>query len=57
MFASATNVTSHMGLLPELERAWITIDHQLFLWDYIEGCEARLLDVPLADVRRIGRAS
>lgn len=33
----ATNVTSHMGLIPELERVWITIDHKLFLWDYVEG--------------------
>ena len=33
----ATNVTSHMGLIPEIERVWISIDHKLFLWDYIEG--------------------
>ncbi|EIN14134.1 nucleoporin [Punctularia strigosozonata HHB-11173 SS5] len=36
-YYNSTHVTSHMGLLPELERAWITIDHQLFLWDYVEG--------------------
>lgn len=24
-----------MGLLPEIERVWISIDHKLFLWDYI----------------------
>jgi hypothetical protein len=32
-----TSVTSHMGLMPELERAWISIDHKLFLWDYNDG--------------------
>ena len=35
---AATNVTSHMGLMPEIARVWITIDHNLFLWDYVEGC-------------------
>ncbi|PCH33730.1 nucleoporin [Wolfiporia cocos MD-104 SS10] len=34
---SSTNVSSHMGLLPEIERVWITVDHDLFLWDYVEG--------------------
>ena len=33
----ATNVVSHMGLMPEIERAWISIDHKLFLWDYVDG--------------------
>ena len=28
-----------MGLIPEIERVWITIDHKLFLWDYVEGYE------------------
>ena len=35
---TATSVTTHMGLMPELERVWISIDHNLFLWDYTEGC-------------------
>lgn len=32
-------VQSHfnMGLLPEIERAWLTVDHRLFLWDYKDG--------------------
>ncbi|TFK41242.1 nucleoporin [Crucibulum laeve] len=34
-----TNVTSHMGLMPEIERVWISIDHKLFLWDYNDGQE------------------
>ncbi|KAI5123612.1 hypothetical protein M0805_003428 [Coniferiporia weirii] len=29
----------HMGIMTEIERAWITLDHKLFLWDYIEGQE------------------
>lgn len=33
----ATSVTTHMGLMPELDRVWISIDHNLFLWDYVEG--------------------
>lgn len=24
--------------MPEIDRAWISIDHKLFLWDYIDGC-------------------
>ncbi|EPQ60591.1 nucleoporin [Gloeophyllum trabeum ATCC 11539] len=35
----SANVTSHMGLMPEIDRVWITIDHKLFLWDYVEGQE------------------
>jgi len=27
---------SFMGLLPEINRAWITVDNQLFLWDYTQ---------------------
>ncbi|KAJ2069752.1 hypothetical protein GGI08_000198, partial [Coemansia sp. S2] len=23
-----------MGLFPEIKRAWITVDHRLFLWNY-----------------------
>ncbi|KAK7064289.1 nucleoporin [Favolaschia claudopus] len=38
-FYNSANVNSHMGLMPEIERAWISIDHKLFLWDYIEGQE------------------
>jgi nuclear pore complex protein Nup155 len=26
-----------MGLMPEIERVWISIDHKLFLWDYNDG--------------------
>ncbi|KAG0257515.1 hypothetical protein BG011_003926 [Mortierella polycephala] len=26
-----------MGLFPEIERVWITIDHRLFLWNYADG--------------------
>jgi len=26
-----------MGLMPEIDRAWVTIDNKLFLWDYVEG--------------------
>ena len=26
-----------MGLLPEIERVWISIDHNLFLWNYLAG--------------------
>ena len=34
----ATNLATHMGLLPEIDRVWIAIDHNLFLWDYVDGC-------------------
>ena len=30
-----------MGLMPEIDRAWVTIDNKLFLWDYVEGCAIR----------------
>jgi hypothetical protein len=36
--ALVTSMISHMGLLPEIERAWISYDHKLFLWDYVDGC-------------------
>ncbi|THH08723.1 hypothetical protein EW145_g2498 [Phellinidium pouzarii] len=29
----------HMGIMTEIERAWIALDHKLFLWDYVEGQE------------------
>ncbi|EGO04780.1 hypothetical protein SERLA73DRAFT_164639 [Serpula lacrymans var. lacrymans S7.3] len=42
-YYNTTNVTSHMGLLPGIERVWISIDHKLFLWDYVEGQEIHSL--------------
>jgi nuclear pore complex protein Nup155 len=36
-FYNTTDVVSHMGLLSEIERVWVAIDHKLFLWDYMEG--------------------
>ncbi|KAA1468695.1 nucleoporin [Dentipellis sp. KUC8613] len=38
-FYNTTEVASHMGIIPEIEKAWIAIDHKLFLWDYVEGQE------------------
>lgn len=26
-----------MGLLPEIRRAWVTVDNQLYLWNYETG--------------------
>ncbi|ORY01953.1 nucleoporin-domain-containing protein [Basidiobolus meristosporus CBS 931.73] len=26
-----------MGFFPEINRAWITVDHRLFLWNYLDG--------------------
>ncbi|KAH8099410.1 nucleoporin [Cristinia sonorae] len=36
---STTGLQTHMGILPQLERAWISIDSGLYLWDYIGGHE------------------
>ncbi|KAH9487013.1 putative nucleoporin [Psilocybe cubensis] len=46
-YYETVNVTSHMGLMPEIERVWISIDHKLFLWDYNDGQEiASFTDQP-----------
>ena len=31
------STNSHMGIIPEIERVWISIEHKLLLWDYTEG--------------------
>ena len=28
-----------MGLFPQIQRAWITIDNKLFLWNYVDGTD------------------
>lgn len=28
----------HMGLFPEIYRAWMTIDSDIYLWDFRDGC-------------------
>ncbi|KIY50546.1 nucleoporin-domain-containing protein [Fistulina hepatica ATCC 64428] len=33
-FYNAAQVETAMGLFPEIERAWLTVNNQLFLWDY-----------------------
>ncbi|KAF8230634.1 nucleoporin [Tricholoma matsutake] len=38
-YYDSASVTSHMGLMPDIERVWVSIDHKLFLWDYIDGQE------------------
>lgn len=35
--AADSSLNSYMGIIPELERVFITIDQSLFLWDYVEG--------------------
>ncbi|KAI0053328.1 nucleoporin [Auriscalpium vulgare] len=46
-YYDSTEVVSHMGILSELERAWIAIDHKLFLWDYVDGQElSSFMDQP-----------
>ncbi|KAG5647653.1 hypothetical protein DXG03_009006 [Asterophora parasitica] len=37
-FQAVSGVT-HMGLMPDIERAWISYDHKLFFWDYVDGHE------------------
>ncbi|KAG6912027.1 hypothetical protein DXG01_000275 [Tephrocybe rancida] len=55
-FDAVSGVT-HVGLLPEIERAWISYDHKLFFWDYVDGHETSSFwedrgDV-IADVRLV----
>ncbi|KAF9015084.1 nucleoporin [Cyathus striatus] len=38
-YYDSASVTSNMGIMPQIERVWITIDHKLFLWDYNDGHE------------------
>ncbi|PPQ62740.1 hypothetical protein CVT24_000434 [Panaeolus cyanescens] len=46
-YYDSVNVTSHMGIMPEIERVWISIDHKLFLWDYNDGQEiSSFMDQP-----------
>ncbi|KAJ3361101.1 hypothetical protein GGF32_007788 [Allomyces javanicus] len=28
---------TYMGLFPDIDRAWITVDHRLFFWDYLRN--------------------
>lgn len=37
IMVEATNIQTHLGLLPDLERVWISIDSTLLLWDYVDG--------------------
>lgn len=32
-----TQARCTMGLLPEIERSWVTVDHRLLLWDWANG--------------------
>ncbi|KAG6851190.1 hypothetical protein H0H93_015200 [Arthromyces matolae] len=34
---NAVSALSHVGLLPEIERAWLSFDNKLFFWDYVDG--------------------
>jgi hypothetical protein len=38
--AAAVNHKSFLGIFPEIDRVWATIDNKLFLWDYQERCVA-----------------
>src|SRR5437762_12795435 len=32
-----TQLTTQMGLFPEIQRAYITVDNRLYLWNYLNG--------------------
>ncbi|KTW30323.1 hypothetical protein T552_00796 [Pneumocystis carinii B80] len=34
-----TECYTQMGLFPEIQRAWITVDNRLYLWNYLSGEE------------------
>jgi len=40
----ALQYTSFMGLFPEIHRAWMTIDNQLYLWNYKEMSDFTVYD-------------
>ena len=42
-----------MGLFPEINRAWITIDNRIFLWNYLNGSDVVVYD-GLDQVRNAG---
>ncbi|GAA6057256.1 hypothetical protein JCM3770_003825 [Rhodotorula araucariae] len=33
-----------MGLLPDIDRAWVTVDHRLLLWDWADGSSFSTFD-------------
>lgn len=33
----AQNFHRKLGVFPEINRVWVTIDQEFFLWDYSEG--------------------
>lgn len=39
LFEQITGVpaTCSMGLFPQIDRAWIALNNQLYLWDYVRG--------------------
>ncbi|KAI9136594.1 Non-repetitive/WGA-negative nucleoporin C-terminal-domain-containing protein [Paraphysoderma sedebokerense] len=36
--------TVYMGLFPEINRAWITFDNRLYLWNYVHGSDSYCYD-------------
>ena len=41
---SGSDCRCFMGLLPQIHRAWMTIDSRLFLWDYANGRDLTCFD-------------
>ena len=33
----ALEYKTFMGILPEIKRVWMTVDTDLYLWDYMDG--------------------
>ena len=46
---SQVESASFMGILPEINRAWISVDNRLYLWDYTSPCSYTLYN-GLSDV-------
>lgn len=34
----------HMGLFPEIERAWLSVDSNLFIWKYTDSSDLAFFD-------------
>ncbi|WWD22088.1 hypothetical protein CI109_106577 [Kwoniella shandongensis] len=48
------HLTAKMGLFPEIERAWFTVDNKLFLWDYSDGRDFSRYDEQDDTIQAVG---
>ena len=54
MNAAGLQCSTAQGVFPEINRAWFTIDSDVFIWDLDDGLDRTLMPISIMLLSRVG---